>query len=70
MQAHDLFKGSSASIFSNKVLNCRHESLDVFRILFDFENLSFPCRAGVALRKRKSVKNAHKFALIAVENSQ
>ena len=28
------------------------------------------CCAGVALRKRKSVKNAHKFAFIADENSQ
>ena len=28
-----LFKWSSALIFSNRVPNCRHESLDVFRIL-------------------------------------
>ena len=59
---------SNASIFSNRVPNWRHESLDVFRILFDSENRA--CLAGVALRKRKSVKNAHKFAFIADENNQ
>ena len=31
---------------------------------------TLPSRARVALRKRKSVKNAHKFPFIADENSQ
>ena len=28
---------------------------------------TLPCRAGVAVRKRKSVKNAHKLAFIAMQ---
>ena len=39
-----LFKWFSASIFSNRVPNWRHKSLDVFRILFASENLTLSCR--------------------------
>ena len=39
-----LFKWSSASIFSNRVPNWRFESLDVFRILNDSENLTLSRR--------------------------
>ena len=40
------FKWSSASIFSNRVQNWRHESVDVFRTLFNSENLILLCRDG------------------------
>ena len=31
---------------------------------------TLPCCAGMALRKQKTVKNAHKFVFISEENSQ
>ena len=39
----------------------RHESSNVFRVLFTLRTL--PCRARMALRKRKTVKNAHELYL-------
>ena len=42
---------SSASIFSNRIPNWKYESLDVFRILFDSENLTLWCRGGFEERK-------------------
>ena len=57
-----LFKWSSALIFSNRVPNCRHESLDVFRILLTLR--PYP------VMKQKSVKNASKFAYIKGKNGQ
>ena len=41
-----LFWGSSSSIFSNRVPNLRHESLNVFIIPFDTENLALLSKRG------------------------
>ena len=41
-----LFQWSSDSIFLKRVPNWRHESLDLFKILFNSENLTLLCRGG------------------------
>ena len=61
-----LFKWSSASIFPNRVPNWSHESLDVFRILFHFENLTLLYSGG--FKETKLVKILTNLHLLQTKN--